>query len=341
MRIVLFSVSLIFSFTAQAAKPTYTWDKKEIESLKAKTLYSVYCAKPGGLFTTDACRLNKSELGFKNYKLKTIEWMNPTKIRVGDGVRTVEILRGPGMGEFTLNGRAIDFSTSTPAEIRKKITEALPKVASGSFFMNAAQAEVRPSEDVYLELNRAVLLIESQTTDAEVCKTSHRIIELCRDGKRMPGADDLISALEDYSALKPGRNDQEEHNHAKGYAAKKVLTYLDELNIRLTDSVELLSRASHAAENFGYCQVSYDGYDRWNPEDAFAQCNFKIQNEQRKLNNTITAAGVHDDAKYYDDEIISQKLFETSRKLHDIKRDRASEKSSTGAGTGTGVKTAK
>lgn len=299
MKIVLFSMAVAFTSITQATTtPASTWDKKEIQALQGKALHAVYCAKPLGFFTKEACTLNHKELSFKDFKLKTLEWVNASTIRVGDGQRSVEITRD-SESAFTMNGKVIDLSKTTTSEIRKKITAALPKVAALSWFFNVAHAEDLEN-NVFVELNRAVYVLLAQTTDKEVCKASQRIVDLCNEGKNMPGTENVISSLQDYASKKDPL--------AQGHAAKKALSSLQNFTEILERTKDLISSAYHHAATY-YCSVEDRG-DRTRPQEAFHSCNSRLNRLLESLEEGTRQMRLHDKVKYTEREELAQKLIE-------------------------------
>lgn len=275
MKIVLFGMGLILATSAQAAKLTYTWDKKEFEALKGKEVYSFYCTPKTGGFTKEVCDRVSKSASFKKFKFKALEWVDNTTIRVGDGPRTVEIKRGARPGSFSMNGKIFDFGKQKGPEIRDAIGAALPRVARTSIFINAAYAEERG--DVVVELRDAVNLITAEASNEDQCKAAQQIADLCLDpGSLVPGGENLASAMKNYF----GQTTSSGHANA----AKKAISAVDTFRNRIVESRELISQG-HDLQREG-CHVDYDKM-RLQTEDAFHLCNGHLENFLVDFDKTV------------------------------------------------------
>jgi hypothetical protein len=280
MKIVLFSVGLILAATsAQAAKLTFTWDKKEIESLKGKEVYSVYCAPKVEGFTKEACDHVSKSASFKKFKFKTLEWVDNTTIRVGDGPRSVEIKRGARPGSFSMNGKSFDYGTMTQEQVRKKIGAALPRVGRTSLFMNVAYAGME-FEEVVQDLSDAIGLIGAAKTDKERCDIYQKMIWLCEeDAMDKPNTEMVIAAVKNYTEQKTPADQK--------VAAKKAFAAVENFNNLIEQARDLVSDA-HKLQST--CWVRYMG-SSYQSEDASHSCtgglaNFKTEFDQ-KVNQMV------------------------------------------------------
>jgi hypothetical protein len=275
MKIVLFSLGLVLATSfAQAATSTFTWDKKEIESLKGKEVYSAYCSGKTSGFTKDVCDRVSKSTSFKKFKFKTLEWVDNGTIRVGDGPRTVEIKRGARPGSFAMNGKNFDFGAMSHDEIRAKISAALPRVSGASLFMSAAYAD--DEINVIEEMTEAVDLMASNVTDRERCKAVQKIVSLCLDdGSRMPGSENVITAMKNYEAQKT------RSGHTR--AAKEAFAAIKNFKDAIEQSRDLMYRSQQLQNE---CAVKFDG-SMMQTEDAFHSCNGGIDNFKVEFDQSV------------------------------------------------------
>jgi hypothetical protein len=291
-------VSLVLtssSLAGAAAAPQYIFSKDMVTQLKGQSVYSAYCQKPVGHFTKEACAIGKKNADFANFKFKNLELVNAKTLRVGDGSRSFEITRGNIMGEFSINGKKIDFAKLTPEEIQNRVSDAIPKL-SASFFMNHAEAADAPLSP----LAAAVSTMLSKTTDDETCVATQAVIDSCqgdKDASLAMTAMNISSATSDFT--------QAREISQKVEAAQKMM--------KAKQAFDAIAMASGVYIKMAYtsvpvmCVVEVKG-QKMPAKGALLDCDDQIQKVSAVMDKFIEEFKIKDTANYYKNAAALEKV---------------------------------
>lgn len=168
------------SFAKPSAKiAEATWPKEIVSNLQAKNPYQAFCKEPAGVQTARSCQ------AFSKLKDSKQKWPKATIsegiITLNDGKRTVQLKRTKEATRFEINNKVIDLANHRDGQsLYRAIAELTPKVAKGSFWMNAAYAEWYPEDATTYDLmSVAAHQIVSSTSDSETCKAAYEFTKQC------------------------------------------------------------------------------------------------------------------------------------------------------------------